>query len=334
MTAVAARWVDDAADQILDTSIKEGLRLVEESLLDIVKSQHALLTRASQHLMLAGGKRFRPMLALLTAHLGDHDDPRVVPGAVACELVHLASLYHDDVMDEAMVRRSQPSANARWGNKMAILTGDFLFAQATSIGTELGREASELYTRVSKRLIFGQFRELVGPSPGQDMMSHYLQVVADKTGTLIRASCELGALLANVDADTVAILGAFGEELGIAFQLADDILDVEADAEQLGKRPGNDLREQVASLPVVHLRAMAGPQDARLLELLGCDLKADDDALVEALTLLRKHPAMDAARADLRVRVDRCVELLDGVPAVPARAALCRLAQGMSTRRS
>jgi heptaprenyl diphosphate synthase len=328
------RWVDEGGDETLTADINRGLRDVEEYLLDVVKSQHALLTRAAQHLMLAGGKRFRPMLALLTAQFGDHTDGRVVPGAVACELTHLASLYHDDVMDEAAIRRNKHSANALWGNKMAILTGDFLFAQAASIGVDLGREASELYTRVSKRLIFGQFREMVGPGPGQDPMSHYLQVVADKTGTLIRASCELGALMAGVDRDTVNALGDFGEELGIAFQFADDLLDVEADAEQLGKRPGNDLREKVSSLPVLHLRAMATPDDARLIYLLDADLAVDEDLLIEALTLLRKHPAMDVAREDLRARVDRCHALLWRVPDVPARGALGRLAQSMLSRRS
>ncbi len=328
------RWVDEGGDENFAADIDQGLRQVEAALLDIVKSQHALLTRASQHLMLAGGKRFRPLLALLTAQFGNHLDERVIPGAVACELTHLASLYHDDVMDEAVIRRKQPSANALWGNKMAILTGDFLFAQAASIGVDLGREASELYTRVSKRLIFGQFREMVGPGPGQNPMDHYLQVVADKTGTLIRASCELGALMAGVERETASALGEFGEELGIAFQFADDLLDISADAAELGKRPGNDLRERVASLPVLHLRAMATSDDDRLVKLLDSDLAADDDLLTEALALMRKHPAMDAAREDLRLRVQRCTALLERVPDVPARGALHRLALSMLSRRS
>jgi heptaprenyl diphosphate synthase len=327
-------WVVDVGDELLTADIDEGLRRVEVLLLDIVKSQHALLTRASQHLMLAGGKRFRPMLALLTAQFGDAKDSRVIPGAVACELTHLASLYHDDVMDEAAVRRSIISANARWGNKMAILVGDFLFAQAASIGVDLGSEAAQLYTRVAKRLIFGQFMEMVGPGPGQDPMEHYLQVVADKTGTLLRASCELGALMANVDSETVKKLGEFGEQLGMAFQFADDLLDIEATAEELGKRPGNDLRARVQSLPVLHLRASATPDDARLLALLDSDLTNDDAALDEAVDLMRAHPAMQAARGDLKAKVDDCFDLLDQVPDRPARAALRNLAESMLTRRS
>jgi heptaprenyl diphosphate synthase len=275
------------------------------------------------------------MLALLTARFGRPDDERVVPGAVACELTHLASLYHDDVMDEAVIRRSIESANVRWGNKMAILTGDFLFAQAASIGVELGPEASALYTRTAKRLIFGQFKEMVGPGPGQDPMDHYLQVVADKTGTLIRASCELGALMAGADDAIVAAVGEFGEQLGVAFQFADDVLDVEADAEQLGKRPGSDLRARVASLPVLHLRASATDEDARLVELVnGGDLAADDDALTEALMLLRKHQAMALARADLADRVELCLRQLEQLPDIPARRALARLAEAMLVRRS
>jgi heptaprenyl diphosphate synthase len=327
-------WVADE-DRALAADIDNDLRRVEEILFDIVKSQHALLTRASQHLMLAGGKRFRPMLALLTARFGRPDEERVVAGAVACELTHLASLYHDDVMDEAVIRRSIESANARWGNKMAILTGDFLFAQAAAIGVELGPEASALYTRTAKRLIFGQFKEMVGPAPGQDPMEHYLQVVADKTGTLIRASCELGALMAGADQRVVVAVGEFGEQLGIAFQFADDLLDVEADAEQLGKRPGSDLRARVASLPVLYLRASATAEDGRLHELVnGTDLANDDDALAEALALLRKHRAMGLARADLEARVTRCVSGLEPLPDVPASRALRKLAETMLVRRS
>jgi heptaprenyl diphosphate synthase len=326
-------WGPDV-DEGLSARLDEGMDRVEEMLRDIVKSQHALLTRASQHLMLAGGKRFRPMLALLTAEFGDVADARVVPGAVACELTHLASLYHDDVMDEADVRRGQPTANILWGNKMAILTGDFLFAQAAEIGLELGPKASELYNRVAKRLIFGQFREMVGPGPNQDKMDHYLHVVTEKTGVLIRASCEVGALMSGVDPELAEALGEFGEQLGVAFQFADDLIDVAADAEQLGKRPGNDLRAKVASLPVLHFRAMATAEDARLSELLDSDLAEDDAALEEALSLLRKHPAMTRTQEDLDERVDRCLAILDGVPAIPARSALTQLAESMRDRRS
>jgi heptaprenyl diphosphate synthase len=331
---VVATWVAEAGDEALSDTIAAGLGNVEDMLFDVIKSQHTLLTQTSRHLAFAGGKRFRPMLVLLAAQFGDASDPRVVPGAVVCELTHLASLYHDDVMDEAAVRRRMVSANARWGNNIAVLTGDFLFAMAASLGVDLGSEAARLYTRVAKRLIAGQFRETIGSLPGQDPMKHYLSVVTDKTGTLIAASCELGALLAGADEAHTSILSHYGELLGVAFQLADDLLDVTACAEQLGKRPGTDLREKVASLPVLHLRACATADDARLLELLDSDLAADEAALDEALELLRAHRAMDLARLDLERYVSRCVEALDPLPDVPARRALQRLAETMLSRRN
>ncbi|QMU69778.1 polyprenyl synthetase family protein [Streptacidiphilus sp. P02-A3a] len=322
----------DLGSDSLAHRLQSGLAEAEELLLETVESDDFLLTETSRHLAFAGGKRFRPTLVLLAAQFGDPNAERVVPSAVLCELTHLASLYHDDVMDKARARRNVVSANARWGNAVAVLTGDYLFLQAARIGTSMGTLIGEVYTTAVRRLVVGQFRETVGAFPGQDPLKHYLDVVADKTGSLIAACCRLGALVAGAEEGAVAALTAYGEQTGIAFQLADDLIDVGAGAESSGKAPGTDLREGVASLPVLHARARAGHRDARLIELLDSDLAADPAALQEALVLLRAHPAMDDARRDLELYVERAVRALDPLPDGPAKDALRRLAEGMLTR--
>ncbi len=310
-----------ARDASLEAEVDAGMAGVEELLRATVKSDVPFVTEAARHLVQAGGKRFRPLLVLLAAQFGDPHAPGVLPSAVVVELTHLATLYHDDVMDEAEIRRGADSANARWDNSVAILTGDFLFARASDLLADLGPEAVRLQARTFERLVTGQIRETIGPADGEDPLEHYLSVVADKTASLIATSGRFGALLSGADERVVDVLTRFGERIGVAFQLADDVLDVVGDAVESGKTPGTDLREGVPTLPVLHARRSTDPADARLLELLDGDL-TDDDRHAEALQLLRAHPAMEAARADLeRWAGDaRCV--LDPLPDVPARRAL------------
>jgi heptaprenyl diphosphate synthase len=254
-----------------------------------------------------------------------------VPAAVVVELTHLATLYHDDVMDEASLRRGAASANARWDNNVAILTGDFLFARASDILADLGPEAVRLQARTFERLVTGQIRETVGPDPGDDPVEHYLSVVADKTGSLIATSGRFGALLSGASPSVVDVMTLFGERIGVAFQLSDDLLDVSSEAAASGKTPGTDLREGVPTLPVLHVRRRADPADARLLELIDSDL--DDDSLhEEALELLRRNQAMDAAREDVRRWADDARRVLQPLPAGAARAALESLCDVVVTR--
>ena len=216
-------WLPEGA---LGASMAEGLARVEAALTDAVGSEHAFIREAAGHLMSAGGKRFRPMLALLAAQLGDPDAPGVTESAVVCELTHLATLYHDDVMDEASVRRGAPSANSRWSNSIAILTGDLLFARASDLLADLGPEAVRIQARTFERLVTGQIRETVGAQAGDDPVAHYLEVLADKTGSLVATSARFGASFAGVDVELVRALTAFGEEVGVAFQLSDDLIDI------------------------------------------------------------------------------------------------------------
>ncbi|MBZ6228527.1 MULTISPECIES: polyprenyl synthetase family protein [Streptomyces] len=288
-------------DQALEADVQAGLVAVEEGLLEATKSEVPFITEAAQHLVRAGGKRFRPLLVMLSAQFGDPYAPGIVPSAVVVELTHLATLYHDDVMDEAAVRRGVSSANARWDNSVAVLTGDFLFARASQILADLGPEAVRVQALAFERLVTGQILETAGPQDGRDPVEHYLDVLGGKTGSLVAVSCRFGAMMSGADETVVDVLTQYGERLGVAFQLADDVLDIASDSHESGKTPGTDLREGIPTLPVLRLRERAErlglAEDIALSELLASDL-SDDDRHAEALRLLRAHPALEQARRD------------------------------------
>ncbi len=325
-------------DQDLDTDIRAGLADVEEGLLEATKSDVPFINGAAQHLVRAGGKRFRPLLVLLAAQFGDPHAAGVVPSAVVVELTHLATLYHDDVMDEANVRRGVASANARWGNSVAVLTGDFLFARASHIVAGLGPEAVRIQAEAFERLVTGQVMETAGPREGCDPIEHYLDVLTGKTGSLIAVSCRFGAMMAGAHDSVVSTLTQYGERIGVAFQLADDVLDIASDSHESGKTPGTDLREGIPTLPVLHLRArvaQAGaavdPADRHLVDLLDGDL-GDDDRHAEALRLLRAHPALEEARRDTIRYADAARAALDPLPDCAAKTALAGLCDAVVHR--
>jgi heptaprenyl diphosphate synthase len=320
-----------ATDPALAARVRDGLAAVEARLREVVRSAHPMLSEAAGHLVAAGGKRVRPMLALLGAQLGDPAAPGVVDAAVVVELTHLATLYHDDVMDEAAVRRGAPSANARWDNTVAILTGDYLFARASDLTAGLGTEATSIQSQTFARLVEGQIAETAGPASGEDPVEHHLRVVADKTGSLLATSGRLGAMAAGAPADAVDAVTRFGEVFGAGFQLSDDLIDIASESGQSGKTPGTDLREGVRTLPVLLVLADDDAGSARLRELLTGDL-SDDARLAEALGLLRAHPAMDRARETLAERVDAARDAAGALPAGPVREALLALADFLLAR--
>jgi heptaprenyl diphosphate synthase len=313
----------DFSDPALAADIVDGLASVEKVLAEAADAEEALLTEASRHLIEAGGKRFRATLVLLAAQFGDARDERTVLAAAAIELTHLATLYHDDVMDEASIRRGHESANSRWSNTIAILTGDFLFARASDILASLGAEAIRIQADTFARLVSGQVAETLGPRPGQDPLAHYMRVVEDKTASLIATAGRFGAMFAGAPDEVVDRLRSASHALGVAFQLSDDILDVASESAQSGKEPGTDLREGVRSLPILHALAAppGGPETERLRELLSLDGLADEALHAEALALLRVHPAMNAARADLARWVAVAQAEIAGLPDAPARHA-------------
>jgi heptaprenyl diphosphate synthase len=309
------------ADPALDAAVRQGMDSVEALLRDSVKTADAFVSDVAAHLLAAGGKRFRPLVTLLASHFGDPAGTGVIPAAVVVELTHLATLYHDDVMDEAELRRGADSANSRWGNSIAILTGDFLFSRASNILADLGPWAVRLQARTFERLVVGQIRETVGPGEDADPIEHYLRVLADKTGSLIATAAEFGAHYAGAADAVVERLRLFGEQIGVAFQLSDDILDIASESAQSGKTPGTDLREGIPTLPVLYALRTTTDADERLRSLVSRPLP-DDDEHAEALTLLRASPAMDEARGTLHSYADTARATLAGLPDVPARAAL------------
>jgi heptaprenyl diphosphate synthase len=333
----------DFPDSALAAEIFDDLARVEASLMQTAHPGDELFTEASRHSIAAGGKRFRALLVLLAAQFGDPKDPRVIQAAVAIELTHLATLFHDDVMDEAEVRRGQPSVNSRWNNSVAILTGDFLFAQASRILADLGPEAVRIQAETFNRLVEGQLSETIGPRPGQDPLDHYMHVITEKTGSLIATSGQFGALFSGAPAEVATRIAVACEQLGVAWQLSDDVIDIASDSAQSGKTPGTDLRQGVRTLPVLYaLRSTgqapagqaAGQSDAdrRLHELLAEADLTDDALLAETLALLRAHPALAESRAHVLSWAQGARNEIMALPDVPARAAFLALCDFVEKR--
>ena len=321
-------------DEALARRLSARLEVVEEMLIGHTRARTAYVSDAAGHLMRSGGKRFRPLLVLLAAETGDTPDAEeVLAAACVVELTHVASLDHDDVMDEADMRRGVATANARWDNHVAILTGDFLFGKSSEVTAGLGPEAVLIQARTFTELVEGQILETVEPGPGEDPLAHYLEVVAGKTGSLIATSAEYGAMFGGASPQVRAALRGYGEIVGAAFQLSDDILDVVSESGVSGKTPGTDLREGVPTLPVLMAQASTDPADARLLDLLARPL-TDDAEHAEALGLLRAHPAMEEATAYVLGQATEAKKRLEALDPGPARTALESFADVVATRSS
>lgn len=323
-------------DPELASRLADRLTGVDEVLLEAVASTDKLADGASRHLIDAGGKRFRPLLTLLTGELGDGSLPGVVDAAVVVELTQVASLYHDDVMDSAPMRRGAPAAHMVWGNSVAILVGDLLFARASALVAELGPEAVILQSKTFERMCLGQLHETMGPDDGEDPVDHYLQVLSDKTAALLSASARLGAMLAGAPEAHIEAVGAYGEKVGVAFQLADDVLDIASSGETSGKTPGTDLREHVPTMPVLLLRQhvatdAATDDDRDLLATLDGDLSSDE-ALTIAVERLRAHAVLAETR-ELAVRWAQAASAeLAPLPEGPVKESLEQFAQVLADR--
>ncbi|CED90226.1 polyprenyl synthetase family protein [Actinomyces succiniciruminis] len=305
----------------LEDRIVPELETVETRLLEVVSSADATINPPTSHLAAAGGKRLRPVLTLLTAQLGDPElatGEQVRDAGVAVELTHIATLYHDDVMDEAPLRRGAPSAQTVWGNSAAILAGDVLVARASQLVAALGPQAVLAHSKTFERLCMGQLHETLPRPAGTDPVAHYLQVLADKTGSLIAVSARYGAMLTRAGEATEAIVEAFGEKIGVAFQLADDCIDLTSDAATTGKTPGTDLREGVDTMPVLLLRQAlaAGELDAAgqsiLATLSSADL-SDDAVLSDVVAQLRVHPVLSRTREMATRWADQAIAVLNGL---------------------
>ncbi|MCW2936983.1 MAG: Trans-hexaprenyltranstransferase [Actinomycetia bacterium] len=324
----------DFADEALTAEIADDLALVEVALRETTFGGDETFTEVSRHMMEAGGKRFRAMLVLLAARFGDCRDKRIVPAAAAIELTHLATLFHDDVMDEADMRRGQASANAVFGNSIAILAGDYLFARASRILADLGPDAVRIQAETFSRLVDGQLAETVGVRPGSDPLAHYMQVIEDKTGSLIATSGRFGAMFAGAAEGVVDQIADACRRIGVAWQLSDDVIDLASSTQESGKSEGTDLKQGVRTLPVLYaLRSAApAPDEVRLRELLSLAELTDPQLHAEALALLRKSPAIGEARETVRSWILTAQEIVRSLPDVPARAAFESLCDFVITR--
>ena len=304
---------------------------VEALLRSHTRSEYPFVDETAHHLVAAGGKRLRPLLTLLTAQYGDSQRDGIIAAAVACEITHLATLYHDDVMDEAPLRRGVESANMRWGNTIAILTGDFLFAKSSDLLADLGPAAVRLQARTFERLVIGQIMETQGPNPGQDPLEHYLKVVADKTGSLIAASARYGGMISGAPADITDTVTVFGEKIGVAFQLADDVIDIASESNQSGKTPGTDLREGVPTLVTLNVMKSSDPADADLKRLLSAPIE-DEPTVQQVLVALRNHKALDESREQLHQVAKQARGALGPLPVNDATGALMSLCDAVIDR--
>lgn len=330
----ARRFFLRSDDRRLVQSMEAGLEQVEQRLMQAAASADAVADAAGRYLLEAGGKRVRPLLALLAAQLGEGANDEVIEAATALELTHVASLYHDDVMDEADTRRGVPSSQRVWGNNVAILAGDILFARASLVMSVLGAEAIGVQARTFDRLCQGQLRETLGPSEGDDPIEHYISVLSDKTGSLIAAAGELGVLLGKAPTSYVTAVREFGERIGVAFQLVDDVIDLRSSAAELGKTPGADLREGVPTLPWLLLQREA-ETDAAAAQTRDevTALLADDATLEQALAVLAAHPVTDQALAQARQWSISAKAALDPLPDGAVKSLFMQLADYIVDRR-
>jgi heptaprenyl diphosphate synthase len=320
----------EAPDPVLETEVRGRLDEVEAALEKAVRADSDLLAQTASYLLKAGGKRFRPMLVLLSGYFGDPRDPRLVPGSVSIELVHQATLYHDDVIDEADARHGVQAANVRWNNTVAILTGDYLFARASEISTDLGTDICALLARTIATLCDGQIREVEAAGRLEQSEGAYMEIIRRKTGTLIATSCRLGGMLSDAPVDFLDVLEEFGEALGLAFQLSDDIMDLVASERELEKEPGQDLREGVFTLPVLHALGSDRYGD-ELRELLSSG-RADEPGISRALEIVRSPESLAHSRAAVVAEVHRARELAGRLPQGAARTALVQLAEYLAAR--
>jgi len=315
----------------LATQLIGRMAEVEALLRSHTRSEYPFVDETANHLVAAGGKRLRPLLTLITSHYGDPTGQGVIAAAVACEITHLATLYHDDVMDEAPLRRGVESANMRWGNTIAILTGDFLFAKSSDLLADLGPAAVRLQARTFERLVIGQIMETQGPNLGQDPLEHYLKVVADKTGSLIAASARYGGMISGAPSDITDTVTVFGEKIGVAFQLADDVIDIASESNQSGKTPGTDLREGVPTLVTLNVMKSMDSTDTELKHLLSAPI-ADEVMVQQVLVALRNHKALDESRQQLHQIAQEAREALAPLPINDATGALMSLCDAVIDR--
>lgn len=303
----------DLGDDELNSFVADGMEKCEKLLIRELDQGASFVTDKVKHLALAGGKRIRPMFALLASRYGERpgcDD--VIKAAIVVEMTHLATLYHDDVMDEAEKRRGADSANFRWNNSVAILAGDFILSAASRLMASLGVKTVKHFSEAFGDLVTGQMRETIGATSG-DEIEHYLNVIHEKTAVLIRSAGFLGAMHAGTPAPIQQALATFGEHLGMVFQIVDDMIDIFSDTSESGKTPGTDLREGVHTLPMLYAMEGDRKENQRLREMLRSPLSTDAD-VEEALALIAATDARARTVAKVEEHADAALKALEALP--------------------
>jgi heptaprenyl diphosphate synthase len=286
---------------------------IDAALVDAVRSADPYLTEIASHLVSAGGKRLRPVVALAAAQVAGADaSDEVVRGGVACELVHLGSLYHDDVIDESDTRRGVETVNAKWGNLQAILAGDFLLSRASELAASLGTEVAALLARTIGWLCEGEIEQLRHTYDVRRPEDSYLLSIQGKTASLYGTAARIGGIVGGLDRPTIEALTSWGTAFGMVFQIVDDILDVTDTTEQLGKPAGHDLVEGVYTLPVLRTLAMGAGVGEELASLLGRPL--DPAERDKALAIVRANEGVASAAATARQYVAAAGEACDALP--------------------
>jgi heptaprenyl diphosphate synthase len=317
-------------DRGLEASLITDMQKVEDLLRSHIKGDYPLVIDTSRHLVEAGGKRLRPLLTLIAAQFGDASNHDIIKAAVCCELTHLATLYHDDVMDDAVLRRGVISANKKWNNAVAILTGDYLFSKVSDMLADIGPEAVKLQAKTFERLVIGQIKETQGKSDGLTQIEHYLKVVSDKTGSLIATSARFGALLSGAKPEVVDLLTKFGEKIGTAFQIADDLLDISSSQTASGKTPGTDLKEGIPTLVTLFVISANDPADKDLIVKLSGPISEED--LSQVINALRGHKALIQVQEYLANLAVEANALLTDLPEGAAKTALTNLTLALVNR--
>ena len=320
-------------DPLFEAELYSRLDDVEKLIRREVEGKYNFVVETSRHLVDAGGKRLRPLLTLISSYFGNPKAKGIIEAAVVCELTHLGTLYHDDVMDEAPMRRGVESANSRWDNSVAILTGDYLFAKVSQLLADLGPEAVRLQAFTFERLVIGQIMETQGAAKGLTPLEHYLAVIADKTGSLIAASARYGGMISGASSDVIESLTKFGEAMGAVFQLADDIIDIASDSKESGKTPGTDLREGVPTLVTLHVLESKDKNDEELKKKLSGPIK-DEVVVNQVIKTLRTHRAMDQSREVIKRYAEESRKHLADLPSGKAKDALISLSDAVVSRTS
>lgn len=333
---LAEKLTASAAERALAKNLDAGLERVEAGLKHEMRFADRLADVTATYLLDAGGKRVRPVLTLLAAELGGGVNDDVIKAAQVVEITHIASLYHDDVMDDAPLRRGVPTAQLVWGNSVAVLTGDLLFARASQLIADLGERAIRLQADTFERLCLGQLHETVGPQPGEDPVAHYLKVLADKTGSLIAAAAQFGVTFSGAPAEYEPAVLEFGEKVGVAFQLVDDVIDLSTIDSDTGKQAGTDLRAGVVTMPLLKLRALAqtDAEAAALLDQLEARVigAADGVDVSAGIDRLRAHAVTAETLADAREWARQAVAALAPLPEGAVKKALTRFADNVVER--